>query len=364
MATDGTNHNPSGNTLGLLPPERVIFGFSQAMSQVRQKAEKVAVTNVPVLIEGEGGTGKELIARWIHWRSPRSSGPFIKVSCAAIPRCLLESELFGYEKGAFTGALNCKPGRVEQADKGTLFLDEIADLDKDLQSKLLHFIQDGRSTRVGDTAERTVDFRLICASHRDLAQEINSGKFRADLFYRINVVQLRLPRLRDRREDIPQLAEYLRGLYEKQFGKRTEAIPPQMMDHMQKMEWPGNVRELSNEIARYVLIGADGAVDGNKAPRRASMGGTVAAGNGAVSLKRIAKEAVREMERDLILQALRDNRWNRRKTAQALKISYRALIYKIRDAGLKTGRKGSIPSPGSSALAKLLIISPSPGEKI
>jgi two-component system, NtrC family, response regulator AtoC len=356
--------NGTQTGMGELPPEEVIFGRSQIMDLLRKRVKKVAPANVPVLIQGEGGTGKELLALWIHEQSAFGSGEFVKVSCAAIPGTLLESELFGYEKGAFTGAHSSKPGRVELAHNGTLFLDEIADLDLGLQSKLLHFLQDGVFCRLGDHTERRIDTRLICATNRDLEEEIQAGRFRTDLFYRINVVQLRLPRLRDRREDIPQLAEYLRSRYEKQFGKRTEPFRPEMLDHLQKMNWPGNVRELSNEIARYVLIGGDGSVNGSQLQRRESMSGTAVAGNGAVSLKRIAKEAVRAMERDLILQALRNNRWNRRKTAQALKISYRALIYKIRDAGLKADRTRSIPSPGSSALAKLPIDSPGPEEKI
>jgi two-component system, NtrC family, response regulator AtoC len=297
------------------------------MSLVRQKAEKVASTNVPVLVEGAGGTGKELIARWIHARSPRCSGPFIKVNCAAIPGALLESELFGYEKGAFTGAYNRKPGRVEQADTGTLFLDEIGDLDLSLQSKLLHFLQDGRFTRIGDTSERSVDIRLICATNRNLAEEIKSGRFRADLFYRINVVQVRLPCLRERSEDLPVLAEYFRAIYMQQFERECEPLSPEVIGYLSSLSWPGNVREFSNGIARYVLIGPEATLAPESHRRRLPEGGTI-------PLKRLTKEAVREMERTVIMEALKANQWNRRKTAEALKISYRALIYKIRDAGL------------------------------
>jgi two-component system response regulator AtoC len=347
MAAGGTNHPSDVSSMGgQLPPESVIFGCTRAMSLVRQRAEKVASTNVSVLVEGEGGTGKELSARWIHGRSPRSSGPFVKVNCAAIPGSLLESELFGYEKGAFTGAYNRKPGRVEQADLGTLFLDEIADLDLSLQSKLLHFLQDGRFTRIGDTSERSVDIRLICATHKNLSEEVDSGKFRADLFYRINVVQLGLPQLRKRREDIPQLANYLRVKHEKQFGKTTEPFRPETLEYLQNLIWPGNVRELSNEVARYVLIGFDGLTSGHPPRRTGSDSGTSGATNAALPLKQIAREAVRETERSVILQALKANQWNRRKTAQSLKISYRALIYKITEAGLSTKS-----SPSKSAAA-------------
>jgi two-component system, NtrC family, response regulator AtoC len=341
MAVGGTNQGSGVPPVGgLLPPENVIFGSSRAMSLVRQKAEKVASTNVAVLVEGEGGTGKELIARWIHARSPRCSGPFIKVNCAAIPGALLESELFGYEKGAFTGAYNRKPGRVEQADTGTLFLDEIGDLDLSLQSKLLHFLQDGRFTRIGDTSERRVDIRLICATNRNLAAEIESGRFRADLFYRINVVQVRLPRLRERSEDLPVLAEYFRAVYMQQFERECEPLSPEVIGYLSSLSWPGNVREFSNGIARYVLIGAEATLAPESRPRRLPEGGTI-------PLKRLTKEAVREMERRVIMEALNANQWNRRKTAEALKISYRALIYKIRDAGLS---QRQAPAPPSAAV--------------
>lgn len=319
-----------------LPPEGIIFGQSAAMAAVRQTLAKIAGANVPVVLTGEGGTGKELLARWIHVHSPYSNGEFVKVNCAAIPNPLLESELFGYEKGAFTGAFSSKPGRFELANNGTLFLDEIADLDLSLQSKLLHFVQDGAFSRIGENAERRVDTRLICATNKELEEGIKTNRFRADLFYRINVVQLRLPSLRDRREDIPQLAEYLRTRCEKQFERETKPFPLEMMEYLQNRNWPGNLRELSNEIARYVLIGADGSAEEVRPHARKSERLTNHAGKGSGSLKRIAKDAVRSMERNIILQALRANQWNRRKTAQALKISYRALMYKISEAGLSS----------------------------
>jgi two-component system, NtrC family, response regulator AtoC len=343
MPADGTKHNCDLPSMaGSLPPEHVIFGFSKAMALVRQKAEKVAATDVAVLIEGEGGTGKELMARWIHSRSPRTSGPFIKINCAAIPGPLLETELFGYEKGAFTGAYNAKPGRVEEAETGTLFLDEIADLDISLQSKLLHFLQDGKFTRIGDASERTVNVRLISATHKNLAHEIDSGKFRADLFYRINVVQVRLPRLRDRSEDLPILAEYFRVFYMRQFEKECEPLSPGVIGYLSNLAWPGNVRELSNGIARYVLIGPQAAIAQETRQKHECEGVEV-------PLKRLTKQAVREMERNVILEALQANQWNRRKTAEALRISYRALIYKIRDAGLSQRHRETPTSTGVSS---------------
>jgi len=345
MATEATKRAQHIEPIDQLPPDHVLFGRSAVMGEIRLRAEKVCHTNIPVLLCGDGGTGKESLARWIHARSPYRNGQFIKVNCAAIPGTLLESELFGYEKGAFTGAQTSKPGRVELAANGTLFLDEIADLGMGLQSKLLQFLQDGCFSRIGDQSEKSVNTRVICATNKDLEAEITSGRFRADLFYRINVVRMRLPQLRERREDIPVLAQYFRAHYERQFTKQAAPLGLEMLQYLQNLQWPGNVRELSNGIARFVLIGPDAAIV-QEPPRRRATGG--AAAGGVVPLKRIAKEAIREMERDVILEALRSNQWNRRKTAQALKISYRALIYKIRDAGL-VSRRAAMTVGGESA---------------
>lgn len=320
--------------IDFLPPDEVVFGCSHKMMELKQRAAKVCGTNVPVLLHGEGGTGKEVLARWIHKHSPYSHGQFVKVNCAAIPSTLMESELFGYERGAFTGAHGVKPGRVELAHQGTLFLDEIADLDPGLQSKLLHFLQDGRFSRIGDESERTVETRLLCATNKDLEQEIEGGRFRADLFYRINVVCLKLPRLRERGEDIPLLAEYFLGQFENKFQKKAEPLTKGMMRYLQNLEWPGNIRELSNGIARYVVIGPETSITQEPTSRQANpnSGNQIVAGT--IPLKQIAREAIREREKNYILEALQANQWNRRRTAKALKISYRALIYKIRNVGL------------------------------
>src|SRR5437868_7013120 len=240
-----------------LPPDAVLFGHSSAMNDVRQKALKICRTNVSVLMLGEGGTGKEVLARWLHANSHYANGEFVKVNCAAIPGSLLESELFGHERGAFTGAHAAKPGRVEKAHRGTLFLDEIGDLDLGLQSKLLHFLQDGLFSRLGDEVERTVDTRVICATSRRLEDEIAAGRFRADLYYRINVLTVNMPRLAERREDIPQLAEYFRNLHSRQFDKKCEPFGPELLSYMQNLTWQGNLRELSNCIARYIVVGPE-----------------------------------------------------------------------------------------------------------
>lgn len=333
MRADGDKTKNGAGTLGL-PPEEVIFGRSKAMQAVRQRIAKVAGANIPVLIEGEGGTGKELLARWIHAHSEYSAGEFVKLSCAAIPEALLESELFGYEKGAFTGAVASKPGRVELAHKGSLFLDEVADLNFSLQSKLLHFLQDGSFSRIGDNLERTVETRIICASRKRLDEEVTAGRFRADLYYRINVVQLRAPGLSERKEDIPLLAEFFRAQHMKQFGKQCEPLGPAMLEFLREMPWPGNVRELSNGIARYVLIGAENAWPVEMVQRAGQPGEVVDAAEKMFSLKRLRKEIVREAERKLIVKALRENEWNRRRTAMELKISYRSLIHKMRASGI------------------------------
>ena len=322
-----------------LIPEEALFGRSSAMAEIQSRALRICRTNVPILICGEGGTGKEALARWVHANSEFASGEFVKVNCAAIPGSLLESELFGYEKGAFTGANNVKPGRVEMAHRGTLFLDEIADLDLNLQSKLLHFLQDGTFSRIGDHSERKVDARLICATNKDLDQETQAGRFREDLYYRIHVFRLKMPALRERREDIPLLAEFFRRQFERQFEMKADIFPPEMLEYLKNLNWAGNIRELSNGIARYVLLGPEAAVHQETTARRNRTGQShLSIGNGSVTLKRMSKDAIKEMEKNVILETLRANQWNRRKTAQALKISYRALIYKIRDAGLVSRR--------------------------
>jgi two-component system response regulator AtoC len=334
-----------------LVPDEVLFGQSRTMAEIRARAARICRTNIPILICGEGGTGKEALARWVHANSEYTAGEFVKVNCAAIPGTLLESELFGYEKGAFTGANNVKPGRVEMAHRGTLFLDEIADLDLSLQSKLLHFLQDGTFSRIGDHSERKVDARLTCATNKDLDHEVQAGRFREDLYHRIHVFRLKLPALRERREDIPLLAEFFRKQFEKQFEMKAEVFPPEMLEYLKNLAWAGNIRELSNGVARYVLLGPEAAIYQERTARHGRAGVShLGNGNGSVTLKRISKDAIKEMEKNVILETLRANQWNRRKTAQALKISYRALIYKIRDAGLVSRRVAAQRIQGGDAL--------------
>src|SRR6202163_1078550 len=249
----------SVNTLvqpwGEMPPDAIVFGRSEAMQTLRSRLEKVASANVPVLIQGESGTGKDIIARMIHAGSPWKTGPWVKVNCPAIPGTLLESELFGYEKGAFTGAYGMKPGRVEMAHRGTLFLDEISELDMALQSKLLQLLQDGQFCRIGAQEDKKVEVRVVCATNRKLEEEIANGAFRADLFYRINVVNLHMPALRDRAADIPQLVAYFLEYYNRKYNCRARTLSGDLMSSLQKYHWPGNIRELENLMKRYVILG-------------------------------------------------------------------------------------------------------------
>ena len=212
----------------------MIFGKTQAMQALRSRMDKVASANVPVLIHGESGTGKDIIARMIHGLSPWRNGPFVKVNCPAIPGTLLESELFGYEKGAFTGAYGTKPGRVEMAHRGTLFLDEISELDLALQSKLLQLLQDGQFCRIGAQEDKRVEVRIVCATNRQLENEIDSGSFRQDLYYRINVVNLFMPPLRERRNDIDMLASYFLEYYNRKYNCRAKALSGELMSVLQK----------------------------------------------------------------------------------------------------------------------------------
>jgi two-component system, NtrC family, response regulator AtoC len=331
-----------------LPPDPVIFGSTAAMAQVREKVSRLADTEVPVLIRGESGTGKEIIARLLHVRSGWSQGPFVKVHCPAVPATLLESELFGYEEGSFTGATRPKPGRVEAAEGGTLFLDEIAELDSSSQAKLLQVLQDRQVFRIGAQEEKRIQVRVICATDRDLEHEIQSGNFRQDLFYRVNVVSIFLPPLRERREDIPQLAEYFLGHYAKRFRRPARPFSAHCLQLLQEETWPGNIRELENWIIRYVILGSEEALTNELASQVPGQTRIEDITGGTISLRKVARRAAREAERKVILQVLRAHDGNRKRTANALHISYRALLYKIKEAGIPPKRV-NVGSAGPAA---------------
>ncbi len=339
-------------SIGEMPPESIVFGKSEQMRALRERLDKVAAANVPVLIEGESGTGKDIIARMIHARSPWRSGPYVKVNCPAIPGTLLESELFGYEKGAFTGAFGTKPGRVEMAHRGTLFLDEISELDLALQSKLLQLLQDGQFCRIGAQEDKKVEVRIVCATNRKLEVEIETGTFRQDLFYRINVVNLQMPPLRERRGDIEELSRYFLDFYNRKYNCKTRPVSADLMTSMRKYHWPGNIRELENLIKRYVILGNEDVLTSDLVAREPESYMPEINIDGPISLKKLTREATRDLERKIILKVLQAHHWNRKQTARALNISYRALLYKIRDAGLPANRslrRPPVPVEGSAA---------------
>ena len=318
-----------------LPTVDVIFGRSAEMQVIRRKLEMVAKTNVAVLVQGESGTGKELIARLIHGTSERVAGELVKVSCPAIPQGLIETELFGYEKGAFTGAHSTKRGRLEQAHGGTLFLDEVGSLDIGVQSKLLQVLQDGSYMRVGGHEMRTIQTRIVSVANRDLREQVADGSFRLDFLYRINAVTIQLPPLRRRPEDLPQLVDYLIGYHGRAFHLNPSPLSRNVIRLMQRYEWPGNIRQLDNLIRSYVLMGSEDALVAElvEEERPASRAMADVDVSQPISLKTVTKKATHELERQIILKVLKAHNWNRQKTAKWLKISYRSLLYKLNDVG-------------------------------
>jgi two-component system, NtrC family, response regulator AtoC len=318
-----------------LPPLDIIFGKTAAMQSVRTKLERVAETDVPVLIQGESGTGKEICVRLLHAFSMRAQGVLVKVSCPAIPHSLLETELFGYEKGAFTGAMSTKLGRVEQSHMGTLFLDEVGSLDLGVQSKLLQVLQDGTFVRVGGHEPRTIATRLVSASNTDLRTQVEDGTFRLDFLFRINAVTINLPPLRQRIADLPILVDYFIEHYAKVFHNTPELLSKSAIRLMQNYHWPGNVRQLENLIRSYVLIGSEEALVAELMPEPPRSGITTEIDlSEPISLKNITKKATQDLERQIILKVLQENSWNRQKTAKWLQISYRSLLYKLSEAGM------------------------------
>jgi two-component system response regulator AtoC len=317
--------------------------ISRKMQPIRELVAKVAGTNTTVLLRGESGVGKEVVARAIHRASPRVNKQFLKVNCAALPGELLESELFGHEKGSFTGAYRQKPGKFEAADGGTLLLDEIGEMPLRLQAKLLHVLQDGEFSRVGGEKVIDTDVRLIAATNRDLESALRTHQFREDLYYRLNVIEIRIPPLRERREEIPLLVDYFLRKFNVQFA-RTVEVPQDTVRVFMEYHWPGNLRELENNIKRIVVLGSARTVQqemlsnlshGNGASGPAAATVTVST-DGPVSLKDIARQAARDAERVAIKEVLDRVHWNRAKAARLLQISYKALLYKIVQCGLVT----------------------------
>ncbi len=320
---------------------------SSGMQVVREMIAKIAATDAAVLLTGESGVGKEVVARAIHRASPRAARQFLKVNCAALPGELLESELFGHERGAFTGADRDKPGKFEQARHGTILLDEIGEVPLRLQAKLLHVLQDGEFTRVGGERVLENDVRVLAATNRDLEADIRTGRFREDLYYRLNVIEVRIPPLRERREEIPVLADHFIRKFNAQFA-RTVDMPAETVRAFVEYQWPGNIRELENAVKRAVVLGSvdfawrDGTSGRSSAPIAAP---AVAAPESHVGLKEIARKAARDAERLVIAQTLERVHWNRAKAARILQISYKALLYKITDCGLSSPSAEPVAEP-------------------
>ena len=314
---------------------------SPRMKEVGEIIRRAAGVDVTVLICGETGTGKDLVARTIHHLSSRQGKPFVKVNCAAMPRDLLESELFGHERGAFTGAHRQKIGKFEAADGGTIFLDEIGDLHPALQAKLLHVLQDGEFSRVGGKSTLKVDVRVIAATNQDLDRAVAAGRFREDLYYRINVIQIVVPPLRERREEIPFLITYFIERHSRLFGREGFGVPGDVMEALVKHSYPGNVREVENLVKRMIVLGDPSLVTAALSTRKVDVSATGVLRKASVlmpSLKDVARQAARSAEREAIAKVLEDTRWNRVKAAKLLRISYRALLYKIKDVGLDRPR--------------------------
>ena len=343
------------------PPEFV--SASPAMDAVWRMVDRVAATDVPVLVRGESGVGKDVVARTVHARSARANKPFLKINCAALPASLLESELFGYQRGAFTGANNDTKGKFELASEGTLFMDEIGEMPPEMQAKLLQVLQDGEYFRVGGTKAVRVNTRVVVATNRDLEAEILKGTFCSDLYYRLNVVSVRVPALRERPEDIVPLVEHFMSKYARRYDSGMDLVPEDVLALIQAYQWPGNVRELENLVRRMVVlndprcivkelsaIAAPAAVAAGSAPSPIVLAPSPSRLSPAealellgivkveeldtMPLKDVAHRAQVAAERESIAHTLRKCAWNKRKTALRLQISYKALLYKIKDCGI------------------------------
>jgi two-component system response regulator AtoC len=317
----------------------VFFSHSPKMEKLSSVIGEIAGVDVPVLIKGESGTGKEIVANAIHMRSRRQGKPLIKVNCAAIPNSLLESELFGFDKGAFTGAHLKKPGKFELANGGTVILNDIGEIDISIQAKLLQVLQDGEFSRLGGEGDIVVDTRVITTTKDDLERSIGEGRFREDLFYRINVISLSVPPLRERKEQILPLTQYFFDGNRKKYGKPATSLSPQTLRYFQEYDWPGNVRELENIVKRIILFGEEQVIQGPlkhlslarpslpEGPGLQTDDPSMMKGQ---TLKRIGKDAAEVAEKEFLAKALHETHWNRREAAHILQISYKALLYKIK----------------------------------
>ena len=316
---------------------------SPQMLKIRQQILQIAPVDVPVFISGESGVGKEVVARMIHLRSTRRHQPFVKVNCAALPGELLESELFGYEQGAFTGAVRSKPGKFEQANKGTIFLDEIAEMSPHLQAKLLHVLQDNQYSRLGGRSVINVDVRVLAATNMIVQEAMQSGRFREDLYYRLNVLSIHIPPLRERTGEIPLLFQHFLQKYSEKFQKASPEPSAHLLEAAQRYQWPGNLRELENFTKRYVILeDEEGSfrelLEMTSAQSRLSPQPEATPTREQGGLKALVRGLKDEAEAEAIAQALEKTRWCRKDAAKMLGISYKALLYKMRQFNLDSGR--------------------------
>src|SRR5437870_5321124 len=304
-----------------------ILTSNPQMLRIIDISRHVASTDVPVLILGESGVGKEVISFFIHEQSNRSDGPFVKVNCAALPHELLESELFGYERGAFTGAIRDKIGKFEQADKGTLLLDEIGEMSPHLQAKLLHVLQDAEFSRLGGKKPVKVNVRVLAATNKKLKEAVLKGEFRNDLYFRLNVIKLEVPPLRDRREDIPLLCAHFLEKYRERYQSSVQQFPKELMETFLRYDWPGNVRQLENIVKRYLILPDTDIVSEMKVSGPDEV---VPINQGNISLKEVAGHAAEVAEKEVVLRVLEETGWNRKESARRLRISYKALRNKLK----------------------------------
>jgi len=318
---------------------QIFFANNSKMSKIKATIEEAAKTDITVLIKGESGTGKELLAQAIHLDSNRKDKPFIKVNCATIPKGLLESELFGFEKGAFTGAHLEKPGKFELANHGTILLNDIGEIDISVQAKLLQVLQDGMFSRLGGNGDVAVNTRVIATTKDHLEKTMMEGRFREDLFFRVNVISITVPPLRDRREQILPLSQYYFDFYKKKYGRETSPFSPMMTNALKEHAWPGNIRELENMVKRIVLFGEETtvlqAISGKRSDAEAGVkhdeGSLLdpSAENRSLNLKEVGKRAAEVAEKEIIQNTLQETHWNRKRAAKLLRVSYKALLYKI-----------------------------------
>jgi two-component system, NtrC family, response regulator AtoC len=326
----------AGEVIELSDDKFFVYG-SAAMRKIRSQAILVSNVDLPVLLLGESGTGKEVLAHFIHKTSPRGNRTFLKVNCAAMPADLLESELFGYEPGAFTGATRAKPGKFELCNKGTILLDEIGEMPPALQAKLLHVLQDGTFSRLGSRTSVKVDVRVLAATNINIQQAIADRKLREDLYYRLNGFTLTLPPLRDRKEEVPILMKHFMSRMAEKYARQALPFSPALMQACQSYNWPGNLRELENFVKRYLVLADEDMMIAEMVPKLSS-GATGAASSGSITaesdaeggLKKMVRGLKDEAEAEAIARTLEKTNWNRKQAAAELKISYKALLYKIR----------------------------------